>query len=215
MSSHSLLPPNASHQERSLEAAAARFDNVPVVVREIWDAQSCPESLLPWLARAVSVDVWDPDWSAKQKRTAITSSLSVHRKKGTIGAVQEALRALGFSARIQEWFNQSPPAAQYTYRLVLESDQTGFSLPDAYLLLDVVNNAKNLRSHLTEIAPVVRSMAGPVVASASGLGSEVTITPSIVQEISVLPAFFASETLIDTLTNTTLAQTLENRDGVI
>lgn len=213
MSRAALLPPSATAQERSLATAAGHAGDVPVIVREVWNADTCPADLLPWLARAASVDVWDPQWSAAQKRTVITSSLSVHRKKGTIGAVLEALRALGFSARVQEWFAQTPRAPEYTYRLVLESDQVGFSLADAYLLLEVVEKAKNLRSHLTEIAPVVRSIAGPVGAAVAGVGSEVTVAPSLNQEIAILPAFYASETLINTLTNITLAQTLGGPDA--
>lgn len=213
MSRTALLPPNATVLERSLATAAGHAGDVPVIVREVWNADACPAELLPWLARAVSVDVWDPQWSAAQKRTVIKSSLSVHRKKGTIGAVLEALRALGFSARVQEWFNQTPPAPEYTYRLVLESDQVGFTLADAYLLLEVVDKAKNLRSHLTEIAPIVRTLAGPVGAVVAGIGSEVTLAPSIAQEISILPGFFASEEVINTLTNTTLAHTLGGING--
>lgn len=208
MSSTTLLPPNSTLQERSLEEASARLDHIPLIIRDLWQADTCPDDLLPWLAKAVSVDVWSPTWTPDQKRGAIRNSLAVHRKKGTIGAVLDALGGLGFTARIQEWFNQVPQGDVYTYRLILEADQTGYTRADIELLLQVVENAKNLRSHLTEIAPIVRTMTAPICAVVAGLGSEVTIAPGIAQEISILPGFFANEEIINALTNTTLAHTL-------
>ncbi|MEZ2744276.1 phage tail protein I [Halopseudomonas bauzanensis] len=206
----SLLPPSSSALESALEKIATRFDSIPVPLRQIWNADTCPEDLLPWLARAVSVDVWDTNWSSEQKRAAIKTSIEVHRRKGTIGAVLEALRALGFEARVQEWFNQVPPAPEYTYRLILEADQTGFSRSDIDLLLMMVDNTKNLRSHLTYLTPIIQTQAGPRTAAAAGLGSEVTLMPGIEQEISILPGFFPAEALINTITNYSLAQTLGN-----
>lgn len=206
----SLLPPNATALERALEQVATRFSHIPVPLRQIWNADTCPENLLPWLARSVSVDVWDTNWTSEQKRTAIKASIEIHRRKGTIGAVLDALRALGFEARVQEWFNQSPPAPEYTYRLILEADQTGFSASDIDMLLAMVANAKNLRSHLTHIAPMVQTLLGAHVAATAGVGSEVTLSPGIEQEIAILPDFFPTEALIHQITNHSLAQTLGN-----
>ncbi|HEC50837.1 hypothetical protein LCGC14_0089370 [marine sediment metagenome] len=208
MSSFVPLPPNATHAERSLAEAAGHFNNVPVIVREVWNADTCPAELLPWLARVVSVDVWDPNWTAEQKRAAIKVSLAVHRKKGTIGAVVDALGALGFRAKVQEWFNQIPQAAPYTYRLIIEVDQVGFDLEDVALLLDVVDSAKNLRSHLTEIVPIVRTQVGPVLASAVLIGTELHLKAGAAQEEVVFPTFVAEEALLNTITNVRLPDSL-------
>lgn len=206
MSSYTPLPPNATQQERHIAQVAGHAGDVPVVIRELWNPDTSPADLLPWLARAVSVDVWDPDWTSAQKRAAIKSSLAVHRQKGTIGAVVDALAALGFTARIQEWFNQIPPAAPYTYRLILEAEQTGFDLEDVDLLLEVVANTKNLRSHLTEILPIIRSQVGPVLAAVSIMGTELRVPPSLNQEVAIINDFYAAEALLNTIVNTNLAE---------
>lgn len=210
MSNLALLPPNATAQEVALSEAVARVGDVPVIVREVWNADTCPADLLPWLARAVSVDVWDANWSSDQKRATIRSSLTVHREKGTIGAVRKAMAALGFDARVQEWFNQSPPGPEYTYRLILEADQIGFSKLDVELLLEVIEQTKNLRSHLTEIAPIVRTLAGPTVAAVIMLGVEMTLPVSDLQEATLISNFVPAENELDTITNTDLAQSLGN-----
>lgn len=206
----SLLPPNSTALESALEQVATRFDSIPVPHRQIWSADTCPEDLLPWLGLAVSIDVWDTSWTSEQKRAAIKASIKVHHHKGTIGSVLEALSTLGFEARIQEWFNQVPPAPEYTYRLIIKADQTGFSRSGIDQLMRVVDTTKNLRSHLTEVAPIVQTQAGLRTASVACLGSEVTLTPGIEQEISILPDFFPAEALINNITNHQLAQTLGN-----
>ncbi|MEH6490751.1 phage tail protein I [Halopseudomonas sp.] len=208
MSSYTPLPPNATPAERHLALVAGHVNDVPVIVREVWNADTSPADLLPWLARAVSIDVWDPEWTTEQKRAAIKASLGVHRKKGTIGAVLDALGALGFTAKVQEWFNQIPQADPYTYRLIIEVDQVGFDLEDVALLLEVVGSAKNLRSHLTEIVPIIRSQVGPVLASAVMVGTELRLAPSNAQEVAILNDFYAAEALLDTIVNVNLAQNL-------
>lgn len=91
--SEPLLPPNATFLETAL--AYATNPDLPVTIGDIWNPDRCPEKLLPWLAHALSVDVWEPGWPAYIKREVIRSSVMVHRKKGTRGAVERALDALG------------------------------------------------------------------------------------------------------------------------
>lgn len=208
MSNLSLLPPNSTLQERSLEEVSARLDHLPLIIRDLWSADTCPDDLLPWLAKAVSVDVWSPAWTPDQKRGAIRNSLAVHRKKGTIGAVLDALGGLGFVARVQEWFNQIPQGEPYTYRLIIEVDQVGFDLEGVALLLEVVDRAKSLRSHLTEIAPVIHTLAGPVMASVSALGSEITLSPGHAMEAILISGFLAGEDLLNTITNSDLPHSM-------
>lgn len=92
----SLLPPNATAAERNLEAATERISDVPVPLRDTWNPDTCPASLLPWLAWQFSVDQWDANWTDDVKRAVIKSAVNVHRHKGTIGAVRAVFTALGF-----------------------------------------------------------------------------------------------------------------------
>lgn len=171
-----LLPANTTAQERAIDDTAARLGQVPVVVREMWNPDTCPPNLLAWLAWAFSVDEWDPAWSDDQKRAVIKASIEVHKYKGTIGAVREALAALFVDARVQEWFNQVPEGDPYTFRVLLEADQVGIEQDAMASLLAVIERTKNLRSHLDRIDVSIRSGAGPAVAACAGLGSEISIT---------------------------------------
>ncbi|WP_338616466.1 phage tail protein I [Pigmentiphaga sp. CHJ604] len=173
----SLLPDNATELEAALAASTARLDDLPVRIREIGNPATAPAAFLPWLAWAFSVDVeWDLATTDAQKRAVITGSVSVHRRKGTVAAVQAALDALGFDVQLQEWFNQIPAAAPYTYRLIVTADQVGYSRADLRRLIRVVDAAKNLRSHLSELEPRGRSMQSCSLAMVPRIGCDLTIT---------------------------------------
>ncbi|MDO5631140.1 MAG: phage tail protein I [Paracoccus sp. (in: a-proteobacteria)] len=97
----SLLPPNSTATERAAEAVTDR--PVPVPVADLWSADRCPAAHLPWLAWALSVDDWDPDWPEDTQRAVIAASVEVHRCKGTVWAMRRALAVAGLGdATIQE-----------------------------------------------------------------------------------------------------------------
>ncbi|MBJ6889264.1 phage tail protein I, partial [Vibrio cholerae] len=68
--------------------------DLPIRIKDLWDPYSCPLSLLPWLAWALSVDEWDDRWPEHIKRQVVQDSFDVHRFKGTPYAVQKALDSL-------------------------------------------------------------------------------------------------------------------------
>jgi phage tail P2-like protein len=146
------------------------MSEIPVPLRDLVQPQECPTSWLPWMADNLSVDAWQPEWTESQKRAAIASSIPVHRLKGTISAVREALGALGLRIEVQEWFQLIPRGQPYTFRLVVTADQVGYDKATLAKVQNVVNDAKNLRSHLSEIVPSVSSNAGYRRAVASSIG---------------------------------------------
>lgn len=118
----SLLPPNATELERSLEANfAARAEALPVESpKDAWIPGRCPEALLPWLAWAMSVDRWDPDWPPAIKRAVIASSWADHRRKGTVGAVKRALADVGAVYDLAE----NPGGARFTVEIDVHNTLT-------------------------------------------------------------------------------------------
>ena len=91
-----LLPPASTPLERALDqTAGARLAAMPSAVTGLWNAASCPERLLPYLAWAVSADEWDDKWSPEKKRAVIAEAPEIHRTKGTLAAVRRSLAALG------------------------------------------------------------------------------------------------------------------------
>lgn len=185
-----LLPANAAPQERALSEAVERAGTVTVPVQQVWSPQNCPPAILPWLAWAFSVDEWDTNWTDTQKRDVIAKSIKVHKTKGTIGAVKTALLALGYDVQVQEWFNQVPEGAPYTFKLLVDSTNVGVDMGGYERIVDVVFGAKNLRSHLDEIVPSASTQAGPFMAAASGVGTNMLV------EYNSLSVIVSSNSLI-------------------
>jgi phage tail P2-like protein len=162
--SDSLLPHNATAQERALEAVIAPPLMPPVPLREIWDPETCPANLLPWLAFAFSVDEWDPAWPEAAKREVIRQSFQVHRRKGTVGAVRRALEAVFDKAQLQEWFETG--GAPHTFRVALTDVVQGSSSIAAAKA--IIERTKPVRSHLSVIqvqtTPVASLRVGSAVA---------------------------------------------------
>lgn len=170
-----LLPPNTSSLEREMARTLARVSNLSVPIVASRRAAVAPPHLLAWLAWEMSVDSWDATWSGAQKRSAVTSSPEVHRRKGSAQAVRQALRALGYQVQVQEWFQQIPHGAPYTYSLHIESRDVGIdqiALSKIYRVIDV---NKSLRSHLARIFPRVITTAGPRVAAVASVGVDLVV----------------------------------------
>lgn len=203
-----LLPPNATSAERALSLAIERHAALPAPLRDVWDAETCPAQLLAWLAWALTVDEWDGAWTDAQKRAVIKASLNVHRFKGTIGAVREALGTLASTARVQEWFAQIPAGDTYTFRVLLEVDQVGIAQADMASLQTVIERTKNLRSHLSDLQLIATTQAGPTVACCASVGSEIVVPASEYQIAQITPGFAAADDLLDQITNTDLPNSL-------
>ncbi|WP_441228017.1 phage tail protein I [Tardiphaga sp. 20_F10_N6_6] len=168
-----LLPPNATDQERAIDLATARLADMPVPVRDAWNPDTCPAQLLPWLAWAFSVDEWQNDWTEAQKRGVIKNSLYVHKHKGTLSALRGALAPLGYTINIIEWYADTPVGEPYTFRLeVIVSDQgVDDGLYDR--VTRIINTYKNVRSQMVALTlkGEVRGTAYIAAAMMSGVST--------------------------------------------
>lgn len=171
-----LLPYNATEQERALAETTSSISDVPVVVREVWNPDTCPSNVLPWLAWAFSVDDWDTNWTDEQKRQVIKQSVYSQRIKGTIGAVTRQLAALGYEIQILEWFQQEPEGTPYTFQVYITANQYPLTQNDYRKILQVIDTNKNLRSHLDETQLIVRSEDKTTVGIVCGTGNEINLT---------------------------------------
>ena len=114
----SLLPPNAPPVVRATDQVIAEYlAELAIPLRDLWDPWRCPAKLLPWLAWAGSVDIWDDAWPERTQRQAIADSIKIHSHKGTVGAVEDALATLGVKVQITEWWQTQPPGPRGTAQL--------------------------------------------------------------------------------------------------
>lgn len=175
----SILPPSATALERQIEAVSSRLDYLPVIVRDLWDVETCPAAYLPWLAWAFSVDIWEAGWPDRTKRDVIAASVEVHRKKGTAGAVRRALAATGVPSEIVEWWEEG--GAPHTFRILVDvaalvARGRAFNAALIAEIRDSVIAAKPVRSHFA-ISAYYGVSGGLFVGGALIVSQRVSIPP--------------------------------------
>lgn len=213
-----LLPPNATESERAISESIARMaDGVQAPLRDLWDPSSIPSALLPWLAWAYSVDDWNSEWSDAQKRAAIQKSVEIHRYKGTIGSVREALTALGIEITLTEWFNQVPEGDPYTFDIRLDARDIPIDQQDILALVPLVNATKNLRSHLGKITPGATVEPVAWLAAVTGMGTDTTVQSAYEGDVlaflmmAAADGYAATEDAVDDL-NVLINETLPSNN---
>lgn len=168
----SLLPPNSTKFEINFEKTFSRVSNIEINTQTFNDPLSAPKAVLPWLAWEKSVDIWNKNWTEVQQRKTIQNSFRTHSQKGTIGALESALNALGYQIKVQEWFNSVPQLKPYTFKLFIEISQERLRASDLKDIFEVVHVSKNLRSHLLVTSLNIRSEAEIYVAAVITAGHE-------------------------------------------
>ncbi len=163
----SILPPNASDLERNIEQSATRtIAQLPVPIRDLWNPDTCPLTLLPWLAWALDVEQWQSDWSEPVQRAAIKTSISVHNHMGTPGSMKTALEALGYApVQITEFVNlfhrgsfthngsRTHLGASLAFQFDVELNNNGVvpSVAAIAKIREAITEFKNARSHLRNL----------------------------------------------------------------
>lgn len=160
----SLLPPNATAQELAIEAATARLGEVPAPLRDVWNPDTCPAHMLPWLAWAFGVDEWDASWSDEAKRNTIRNAVSIQRRKGSVWSIKRAIADAGYGdsqlieGNSSHFYNgvdkhnglttHGDPTEWARYRFVLSRPITNDQAAQVRRILDYVAPA---RCHLIEM----------------------------------------------------------------
>ncbi|MDE2388898.1 MAG: phage tail protein I [Betaproteobacteria bacterium] len=144
--SNQLLPQNQTVLEAAI-ANATQSGVSPDAIARLWDAGTCPVNLLPWLAWALSVDDWDGSWDEETQRRVIATSIDIHRKKGTVGAVKQALANFEHETKLTEWWQKDPQGTPHTFQIDVEIGNTGIDPATTAAIRRQIDAAKPVRSH--------------------------------------------------------------------
>ncbi|WP_407596990.1 phage tail protein I [Pseudomonas aeruginosa] len=195
----SLLPLSSTQLERAIEAALAETTEIPL--RTLYNPDTCPAHLLPWLAWTWSVDRWDSGWTEGVKRSAIRSAFYVHAHKGTIGALRRVVEPLGYLIEVIEWWQTVPRGVPGTFALKVGVLDTGIT-EEMYLELErLVDDAKPVSRQLTGLAISLETQGALNIGVAVYDGDVINVYPPMQRDIDVTGYIGASgrEHTIDTL----------------
>ncbi|WP_095083745.1 phage tail protein I [Pseudomonas sp. Irchel s3h17] len=195
----SLLPLNSTPLELALEAA--NYEDTLIPLRSLYNADTCPEHLLPYLAWAWSVDRWNNTWSPEAKRSAIRSAYDVHARKGTIGSLRRVVEPLGYLIDVVEWFDTVPEGVPGTFALEVGLNDAGITEELYEELAWLIDDARPVSRHMTNLAISLQTQGVLGIAVCVYEGEEIDVYPPDPQDIDVTgalgPALCVDET--DTL----------------
>ncbi|UXD24674.1 Phage tail fibers [Yersinia enterocolitica] len=170
-----LLPVGSTPLEIAAAQACARMADIEVPLSKLWNADTCPLALLPYLAWAWSVDRWDEKWPEATKRSVVKAAYIVHKRKGTIGAIRRVVEPLGYLIKVIEWWktNEAPG----TFRLDVGVLETGITEEMYQELERLIDDAKPCSRHLIGLS-INLDVNGTIPISAASYDSdEMTIYP--------------------------------------
>jgi|GEM_PF-1176663 len=137
------FPPSATPFQVAIAGVdAARLAALPVPIDVLWNPYLCPVPVLPYLAWALSVDVWDDSWTEERKRKVIAAAPAVHRLKGTRGAVERALAAFDLEATIVEWWEDGARHGTFRVDVIYRDGGPEFHILTQRQALEAVRAAK-------------------------------------------------------------------------
>ncbi|MDN5515480.1 MAG: phage tail protein I [Pseudomonas sp.] len=172
-----MLPGNATELERLAAQALAQIERVPIPLRELWNPDTCPVELLPYLAWAFSVDRWSQAWPESAKRAAINAAYFIHAHKGTIGALRRVVEPLGYLIEVREWWEEVPLGVPGTFRLLIGVLDTGITEAMYQELSWLIDDAKPLTRHLIGLAIGLETRGRTYIGAAAIDGEVVTVYP--------------------------------------
>ena len=197
MANKTLLPPTATKLEKSLSQAIAC--EPPIPLRSLWDPQTCPYELLPYLAWQYSVDRWDEEWSEQIKRKVIAEAFEIHKLKGTKEAIRRAVEPFGFLIKISEWWQNNQTPGSFT--LEIGVSDTGITEEYYNELSRIIDDVKPVSRQLSNLAIQLVSKGSLTIGVSGYDGNTLAIYPYIAEKVITQSEshFGATIHLIDTM----------------
>lgn len=181
-----LLPPSiaadptmlaaATAIDAELKAAAALIQNALIWSR----IDSITEPLLSYLAWQLHVDYWRTDMSNTIKRNTLKKAYRLHRYKGTVASLKEALEIMVpgvANVEILQWWEYS--GDPYHFRVIIDIAGESVLGDQEAIIAQTIDRYKNLRSELDSIDYVLSSAGDVPVVTIAMQSTEVI---SIYQE---------------------------------
>lgn len=146
----SLLPPNSTPLERTLETVTLSLTDIGVPLRSLWNANKISGDLLPWLAWSLGLDSWKTYWPESVKRARTAQAIDIARRKGTAKAVRDVAVAFGAFVTIVEWWQKEPKGIPHTFDVIVTVSGNGGTEASAAYVEDIIaeiTRTKPARSH--------------------------------------------------------------------
>jgi phage tail P2-like protein len=151
--SKSLAPINDINLKIFDEICEERFGNIDLEAVLVSIIDNVPADALPHLAEQYHItgnEGWLQCRNDEEKKDLIKRSIEVHRYKGTKYALKKIFDMFGLEGHIKEWFETNGEPYTFTVDINFVSKGLDFDLIER--LEDLINEYKNVRSHLASLS---------------------------------------------------------------
>lgn len=206
MADERLLPAGIRDEStRAYNEILDRFGEIDLTALLVYLINRVEASALPHLIEQFHIQGYeggDLAGTEEQKRAVIKGSITLHRHKGTKYAVIEALKALGITSRVKEWFEYA--GQPYKFKVEVDLEDRGLDLAFVQKVEDTIGEWKNARSHLEALLLYVESRGSvPKYACAALMGEVVTVQPyqeTNIEGTGLAPAYIGGLIGVETIT---------------
>lgn len=135
--------------------AKRRLEAIQLDALLVYLIDTVSEEALPFLAEQFDVLGYKGmrlATTTDQKREVIKRAIELHRFKGTVWAVKEALKTIGYPDAILTEHVQSGPGGWATFRIEIDAGNNPISAQAVDELVRMIDEYKNVRSHLVDIS---------------------------------------------------------------
>ena len=197
MSYNTFLPPSSTKLEKKL--SQAMVCDFPILLRSLWNPQTCPYELLPYLAWQYSVDYWDENWTEQIKRKVITEAFEIHQHKGTKEAIRRAVSSFGYLIDLIEWWQNDKTPGTFSIEIgVLNKGITDESYNE---LVRIIEDVKPVSRHLSGLSLHLATSGNTTIGACNYDGNTISIYPYVSDAVTTKSRrqFGASIHFIDTM----------------
>lgn len=180
MTNKTLLPPSSTKLEKKLSQATTC--DLPIQLRSLWNPQTCPYELLPYLAWQYSVDYWDENWSEQTKRQVITEAFEIHQHKGTREAIRRAVSPFGYLINLVEWWQDDKTPGTFSLDVgVLDKGITDESYNE---LIRIIEDVKPVSRQLSRLSLHLATSGNTKIGACNYDGDTMSIYPYVSETIT-------------------------------
>lgn len=197
MTNKTLLPPSSTKLEKRL--SQAMVCDFPILLRSLWNPQTCPYELLPYLAWQYSVDYWDENWNEQIKRKVVAEAFEIHQHKGTKEAIRRAVSSFGYLIDLIEWWQNDKTPGTFSIEIgVLDKGITDESYNE---LVRIIEDVKPVSRHLSELSLHLATSCNTTIGACNYDGNTMSIYPYVSEVVTTESRrqFGASIHFIDTM----------------
>jgi len=182
-----LLPPplNSDERFRVLGELSRRINDIDLSPLLVYLIDTVNASALPHLAEQLHLlgEGWQFAHNDAERRALLKRAIELHRYKGTRWAIEQVLQTLALSGQISEWFEYG--GTPYTFKVNVELATRGINETTFNALVSLINEYKNVRSHLDLLAlSLINRSATPVIAATTLGGESITVHPYTLTQLA-------------------------------